>query len=197
MPAVKDRSEPKTRERSRRQALPLPTHYPKSTDDRSGLSRRDMIRIGGALVMGGGIATAMSQWTRHEKGRRSEVFIAKARDYDVDLARLIHDGLTALEVKPTEFAGKSVLLKPNLVEATLGNTHVNTNPALVVAAAEVSAKHDLAHMAVVARRRRGELLGGDEGESLVTEADNWWRNEGGVDPDRLTQFVAPGFSRPK
>ena len=135
MSVVKDQSKPKACEQRRRQAPP--TDAPKPAEDRPGFSRRDMIRIGGALVMGGGIAAAMSQWARHEKGRRGEVFIAKARDYNVDLAGLIRDGLTALEVRPGEIAGKSVLLKPNLVEATLGNTHVNTNPAIVVAAAEV------------------------------------------------------------
>ncbi len=69
--------------------------------------------------------------------------------------------------------------------------------ATLVDAANVSTEHDLEHMAVVARRRRGQIIGGDEGAGLVAEADNWWRNEGGVDPERLTQFVAPGFARAK
>gem|GEM_PF-1362039 len=67
----------------------------------------------------------------------------------------------------------------------------------LVRAEQVCDDLNLEHMAVVARRRRGQILGGDEGAALVAAADAWWRDEGGVVPARLAQFVAPGFRRSK
>lgn len=137
MPVLNDQPKSTTRKSQRDTPAPTKQEANAAIESKSGMSRREMIGIGSALLMSGGIAGTMSHWIRNEKGRRAEVFIAKAKDYGVDLTRPIRDGLAALEVRPSEIAGKSVLLKPNLVEATRGNLHVNTNPALVVAAADV------------------------------------------------------------
>ena len=96
-----------------------------------------MLGIGGVLLMGGGLATALSRSSRHENGQRAEVFIAKAKSYDIDLTEPIREGLTALGVRSEQIAGKSILLKPNLVETAINEPHINTNPAVVVAAVEV------------------------------------------------------------
>lgn len=96
-----------------------------------------MLGIGGALLMGGGLAAAMSRWTRAENGLKADVLIAKASGYDIDLTRVIGEGIRTLGIGRDLIAGKSVLLKPNLVETAIGKTHINTNPAVVVAAAEV------------------------------------------------------------
>ena len=45
--------------------------------------------------------------------------------------------------------------------------------------------------AAVARRRRGELLGGDAGRSLTAEADAWMAGEGVRSPGRMTGVLAP------
>ena len=45
----------------------------------------------------------------------------------------------------------------------------------------------------VARWRKGELLGGEEGASLVREADRTLRAEGVVNPTRWVAWTAPGF----
>lgn len=50
-------------------------------------------------------------------------------------------------------------------------------------------------VAAAAQRRRGELLGGAEGEALVRAADEWFVAEGVRSPERLTQMLAPGFRR--
>jgi eukaryotic-like serine/threonine-protein kinase len=58
------------------------------------------------------------------------------------------------------------------------------------------ATFDAAHMALyaaVARLRKGELLGGDEGLALIAGAAAWMRAEGIVRPDRVTAMLAPGF----
>ncbi len=47
--------------------------------------------------------------------------------------------------------------------------------------------------ATVSRRRKGELLGGDEGRALVVEADDFMRGEGVAKPERIATLLAPGF----
>ena len=46
------------------------------------------------------------------------------------------------------FAAKKVLLKPNLVETARGEPHVNTHPAVIVAAVEVFRRLDAAEVFV-------------------------------------------------
>jgi tetratricopeptide (TPR) repeat protein len=50
--------------------------------------------------------------------------------------------------------------------------------------------------AAVARTRRGELLGGPEGEKLRAEADAWMAREHVVSPARFCRLVAPGRWEP-
>jgi uncharacterized protein (DUF362 family) len=65
------------------------------------------------------------------------VFVARNQRYDGPLARTIRDGLVATGFDPAAIRGKRVLLKPNLVEPTRQCPQMTTNPAVVVAAAEV------------------------------------------------------------
>jgi tetratricopeptide (TPR) repeat protein len=48
--------------------------------------------------------------------------------------------------------------------------------------------------AAVARRRLGELVGGDEGGALVHQANAWMTSHAIVNADRMTATLAPGFS---
>jgi hypothetical protein len=52
---------------------------------------------------------------------------------------------------------------------------------------------ELGVFAAAARRRRGELLGGDEGRVLLAHADAWMQERHIADPARITAMVAPGF----
>ncbi len=99
-------------------------------------SRRQILEAGGAVLLGSGIAAGFRHWTRNERGLRAEVFIGKAKDYRTELTGLILDGLAELGVTGLRVRGKRILLKPNLVETAVGEEHINTNPAVVVAAAE-------------------------------------------------------------
>ncbi len=72
-----------------------------------------------------------------EATTRPPVVIAKADRYDLDLETTVRAGLIELGLT-SEFAkGKTVMLKPNLVEPSAEAPHVNTNSALVAAVAGV------------------------------------------------------------
>jgi hypothetical protein len=45
----------------------------------------------------------------------------------------------------------------------------------------------------VALRRKGKLIGGSEGSTLVKEADRWLQSEGIVNPPAMTAAFIPGF----
>jgi hypothetical protein len=51
----------------------------------------------------------------------------------------------------------------------------------------------MAAYAAAARRRHGELVGGDRGAAEVADADAWMRSEGVVNVDRIAGVLAPGF----
>ncbi len=52
---------------------------------------------------------------------------------------------------------------------------------------------DMALHAEVARRRRGELTGGEAGRDLIAAADRWMSNQGVCNPERMTAMLAPGI----
>jgi len=66
----------------------------------------------------------------------TETFIAKAAGYEGDIASVILSGFRELRVDPAEIRGKTILLKPNLVEPHSGSAHINTHPLVVRGAAE-------------------------------------------------------------
>jgi uncharacterized protein (DUF362 family) len=74
---------------------------------------------------------------RDEASCRADVFIAKAASYEDDLSTIIRRGLAELGLGWDWARGKSVLLKPNLVEPARVAPHVNTHPAVVRSAVEV------------------------------------------------------------
>ncbi len=54
-------------------------------------------------------------------------------------------------------------------------------------------KAEMALYAATARRRLGKLVGGDEGEALITEADIWLRGQLVKIPERMEDVLMPGF----
>jgi hypothetical protein len=72
-----------------------------------------------------------------------------------------------------------------------------TDPVLAVLALEQAIERfDATGMrcyAAAARRRLGELRGGEEGRTLVEQADELLRSEDVVRPDRFAAMLAPGF----
>lgn len=113
-----------------------------------GLSRREVIGLGAAALLGGGIAVVLPRLTGNERGRRADVFIGKAPTYDGNLCQVVGDGLTTLGVSREQVRGKRILLKPNLVETAQGHAHINTSPAVIVAIAEAFRRLDAAEIVV-------------------------------------------------
>jgi len=98
------------------------------------LDRRTFLTASLGLAAGASITALLNrpkyQVTRRQP--RSRVAILRAESYSHDLESILHSGL---ELFHLDVRGKTVLLKPNLVDYIPGN-HINTHPLLVAAAAE-------------------------------------------------------------
>jgi uncharacterized protein (DUF362 family) len=101
----------------------------------TGLDRRGAL-VGAAGITLGGIATARfgpEEMLLHDRrAARSHVAVLSATEYSEHVADSL---MRAMRLFKINLCGKSVLLKPNLVEYIPG-VEVNTNPILVGAAAE-------------------------------------------------------------
>jgi uncharacterized protein (DUF362 family) len=102
------------------------------------MNRRKFIRTVN-LLLGGGIASKLL-WDYQEAFYRSCVFVARASSYECDLEAVLSAALAELEIGRSWFEGKSVLLKPNLVEPSAESPHINTHPALVRAVGKLVAR---------------------------------------------------------
>ena len=93
-----------------------------------------------ALLVGAGLAAAgivALPFLRRAWYDSSAVFVARNQRYDGPLEQTIRDGLLATGFDAAGIRGCKVLLKPNLVEPTRKCPQMTTNPAVVVAAANV------------------------------------------------------------
>lgn len=98
--------------------------------------RRRSFLTGAGISLSAGLAIkSAADWDEH--ACRATVFAARAGDYGTDLEAVIHSGLKELGLDRKWVRGKTVLLKPNLVEPTRTEPQINTHPAVVRAAAEV------------------------------------------------------------
>ncbi len=99
------------------------------------MKRRSFLTAAGAAAAAGlGLKSAREY---DEASLRAEVFIARAASYTEDLEQTLRNGLRELGLGPGSIKGKTVLLKPNLVEPTRADPQINTHPAVVRAAGEV------------------------------------------------------------
>jgi hypothetical protein len=53
---------------------------------------------------------------------------------------------------------------------------------------------DMSLLAMVARRQRGRLMGGDSGRKMVANADAWMGDRSIRSPERMADLYAPGFA---
>jgi uncharacterized protein (DUF362 family) len=110
-----------------------------SSTDQPGTGRKPGRRYflkGAAGVLTLGVAGDLF-WEFQEAFKRAETFVAAASSYGADLERIIQEGLRELGIGREQVRGKSVLLKPNLVEPNAVAPQINTHPAVVRSAADV------------------------------------------------------------
>jgi uncharacterized protein (DUF362 family) len=107
--------------------------HAQQTGETAGFDRRALLIGAGAAVAG----VAAVPWLRRVMHDSAAVFVARNQRYDGPLEQTIRDGLLATGFDPEGVRDRRVLLKPNLVEPTRHCPQMTTNPAVVVAAAEV------------------------------------------------------------
>jgi uncharacterized protein (DUF362 family) len=125
----------------------------------TGLSRRNFLKYAAVC----GIAAAFPVLLRRTFGplrHCTETVIASVPGYHADLMQILHSGLTSLSLSSSDFKGKRILIKPNLVEPHAGLEHINTHPLLVRAVVELFRRMDAAEVVVAegAGHRRDSLL---------------------------------------
>jgi uncharacterized protein (DUF362 family) len=99
------------------------------------MRRRSFLTAAGAAAAAG---LALETAREHDEAAlRADVFVARAASYTEDLELILRNGLKELGLGPAAIKGKTVLLKPNLVEPTRTDPQINTHPMVVRAAAEV------------------------------------------------------------
>lgn len=97
-------------------------------------NRRDFL-IGATALAAGTSVSAPFFWPKYQQDRRakrSRVAVLNVERYSENIGRTLSDGLRLF---PIEVKGKTVVLKPNLVDYIPGNA-INTHPLLVLAAAD-------------------------------------------------------------
>jgi hypothetical protein len=90
-------------------------------------------------------------------------------------------------------AAKTVSLRAGLAAVTGDQASAAS---LLDRAASAFDACDMALFAAAARRRRGQLIGGNEGRALVEAAETWMAGQGIKNPARVTTLFAPGFVEP-
>ncbi len=109
------------------------------------MDRRTFLTGAGAAVAAGLGANLM----RNGSGTMpTTTLIAKATSYDGKLEEILRSGLNEIGIDHDSIRGRSVLLKPNLVEPCAEAPHINTNRILVHAAAEVFRGFDASRVVV-------------------------------------------------
>src|SRR6266702_4024091 len=98
------------------------------------LDRRTFLTASLGLAAGASTTALLNRPKYHVTRRqpRSRVAILRAESYSHNLENILHSGL---EMFHLDLRGKTVLIKPNLVDYIPGN-HINTHPLLVCAAVE-------------------------------------------------------------
>ena len=111
-------------------------HHPATSEEAALVGRRALLVATGAAAVG---VAAYPLWRRRQFAP-TEVFVARNQRYDGPLVKTISDGLSSVGLREQDFRGRRVLLKPNLVEPMRSSPHMTTNPAVVVAAADLLRK---------------------------------------------------------
>lgn len=142
--------------------------------ERSLLTRIEIVRIHSRWLRGQ-LAVARAQ-----AGKDRREALAEARRM-----------LRKLERERIGFARVWVLL----LEAGIANVRGEESNALDLLgeAAQLAETQGMMLCQAVANRRRGEILGGEDGAHAVERVDKAIRELGAADPERISNIIAPGF----
>jgi len=77
-----------------------------------------------------------------------------------------------------------------------GRRNVKEAVCLLATAEATLTAADMALYAAAARRRQGELTGGDQGRALITAADAWMSEQQIQNPARMAAMLVPGVCEP-
>ncbi|MCB9655318.1 MAG: protein kinase [Deltaproteobacteria bacterium] len=77
------------------------------------------------------------------------------------------------------------------------NGRVDEAVAMLKSAEAVFSEYSMAMHLMAARRRRGQLIGGDEGKALIDASEAWFVEQTVAEPNRFAQFVMPGDPWPR
>ena len=121
---------------------------------------------------------------------RTAIAAAIARETDPSLLESAERDARRIEREEVPWAiGLALLLRAGAASARGQKERALS---LLEAAEEALSAADMALHAILARRRRGQLLSGDQGRTLVEEADRWMSDQGVRRPDRMAAMLAPG-----
>ena len=129
---------------------------------------------------------------RHLRARAALAVASRAADPSFHIKQAERD---ALRIERERMPWSTAIAR--LLRATISALHEDRDAALAwLRAAESSFEQaDMTLYLAVARRRHGELLGGEEGARLIERADAFMRSEKIARPDLISQVLAPGFGR--
>jgi uncharacterized protein (DUF362 family) len=98
------------------------------------LTRRDLLVGTAALTAGAAVSTPsfLPKYHFDRRPKRSRVAVLHAEQYSQQLDQVLRDGL---QLFPLDVRGKTVVLKPNLVDYLRGSA-INMHPMMVLAAAQ-------------------------------------------------------------
>jgi hypothetical protein len=134
-----------------------------------------------------GFVRGLDTRARRQLGAAAQATDARERGA---LLRGVEDHARAMMREKTRWADPLALVLRAGSAATRGEAR---QAVILLESAEAGlAAADMALHVAVARRRRGELLGGDTGRGLVAAADAWMTSQTIRNPERMTDMLAPG-----
>jgi eukaryotic-like serine/threonine-protein kinase len=136
--------------------------------------------------------TRIEHWFLRARARLAAAAAPLAADDPADLARIDQALADARRIARERMAWAAPLAL--LVEAGAAALRRDRDRALALydRAARAADDAEMSLHAACARRRRGQLLGGDEGRALVDDADDYFTSEGVTNPARFVALFTPG-----
>jgi serine/threonine protein kinase len=107
-----------------------------------------------------------------------------------DLLRVAETQSQKLQREGTRYANALCLLSQACL-ASIGRKEADFVTSLLAQAEAEFAANDMALHAAATRWRRGEIIGGEEGRSLITTADEWMRGQKIKNPLRIVEMLSP------